>query len=92
MNQDSLKSVIAELTIAQVWQKLDLPGKIPNGNGVVCSPLRQDRHASFSVFNGGRRFKDHATGESGDVFDFFKAVTGLNGRGAVEAFINLARR
>lgn len=34
------------------------------------SPFREDRHPSFSIFDEGRRWKDHGTDESGDVFDF----------------------
>ncbi len=34
------------------------------------SPFRDDSHPSFSVFDDGRKWKDHGTNDSGDVFDF----------------------
>jgi hypothetical protein len=89
MFQDSLKRAIAELTIARVAQLLDLPATIPNGNCVISSPLRPDKHPSFSVYAGGKRWRDFATNEGGDSYDFFKAATGLTGRSAVEAFLRL---
>jgi len=34
------------------------------------SPFREDRAPSFSIYDSGRRWKDHSTGEGGDVVDF----------------------
>ena len=42
------------------------------------SPFRQDRTPSFSVFDGGRAWKDHATNEGGDVVSFYMKATGLD--------------
>lgn len=42
-----------------------------------CSPLRNDDNPSFSLFqtkDGNILFKDHATGDSGDVFKFLKLL------------------
>lgn len=42
-----------------------------------CSPLREDDNPSFSLFQtkeGNILFKDHATGESGDVFKFLRML------------------
>ena len=39
---------------------------------LMCSPLRQDKHPSFSIYmsNGGHiYYKDHATGERGGLLD-----------------------
>ncbi len=41
------------------------------------SPFRQDRTPSFSVFDSGRAWKDHATNEGGDVVSFYMKATGL---------------
>ena len=44
---------------------------------VLCNPLRGERNASFSCFRdryGLSRWKDWATGESGDNIDFFRKV------------------
>ena len=51
-----------------------------HGRSVMCSPFRDDRHPSFSCFRdqcGYSRWKDHATGESGDNVDLYrKAFSG----------------
>jgi hypothetical protein len=41
------------------------------------SPFRLDRTASFSVFDNGSAWKDHATNEKGDVVSFYMKATGL---------------
>jgi hypothetical protein len=41
----------------------------------VCSPFREDKRASFSVYrdtSGRSRFRDHANGGRGDALDFIK--------------------
>lgn len=46
-----------------------------HGRSVMCSPFRDDRHPSFSCFRdqfGYSRWKDHATGESGDNVDLYR--------------------
>jgi len=48
------------------------------------SPFRQDRTPSFSVFDGGRAWKDHATNEGGDVLSFYMKATGLQFTDALE--------
>lgn len=61
---DELK---ARLTIPDVWRMLQLPGE----PGKSCaSPFRPDKKPSWSCFENGTRWKDHATGEGGDVLDF----------------------
>ncbi len=60
-------------------------------SGTSCrSPFREDRNASFSVFDDGRRFKDHATGETGDAIDFLQMATGLDTAAAIAEFKQLA--
>lgn len=47
------------------------------GRSVVCNPLRNDKHPSLSFFRdwaGFQRWKDFATGETGDNIDFFRKV------------------
>lgn len=63
----SIDELKARLTIPDVWRLLQLPGK----PGKSCAaPTRPDKKPSFSVFDDGRRWKDHASGEGGDVLDF----------------------
>lgn len=60
-------------------------------SGRSCkSPFREDRHASFSVYDEGRKFKDHATGEQGDVIDFFVLARGISKSEAARELIALA--
>jgi hypothetical protein len=64
--------------ITAAWGDLGLPGK----PGKICrSPLpgehkHGDAHPSFSVFDEGRRWKDFANGEGGDVIDFVAKMRG----------------
>jgi DNA primase len=53
---------------------------------LCCSPLRQDRHPSFSVFEGGGEYVafDHATRESFDLYSFVEKKEGLDFVGAVK--------
>jgi len=41
------------------------------------SPLRLDHSPSFSVYNEGRSFMDFATGDRGDVIDFYALAKGI---------------
>jgi hypothetical protein len=49
-----------------------------------------DRRPSFSIFADGRRFKDHATGETGDSFDLYQRLTKTDAKSAWRPFIALA--
>jgi hypothetical protein len=73
MSPLSIDELKERLNIPAVWRMLALPGK----PGLSCvSPFRQERRPSFSVYEDGRRFKDHATGEGGDVLDFIALALG----------------
>jgi len=61
---DNLNS---EYPIEDAWYDLGLPGHPAKS---CKSPFRPEKHASFSVFDNGRRFKDFTTGEGGDIIDF----------------------
>ena len=53
----ALSKALDRLTLAQVAEGLGMP---PLRSGVQKSPFREDRHgAAFSVFDNGKRFKDH---------------------------------
>jgi hypothetical protein len=67
----SIEEIKAQLDIPTVWRLLALPGE-PGKS--VPSPLREDRKPSFSVFDVGRRFRDHARGDAGTVIDFICLV------------------
>jgi hypothetical protein len=66
--------------IPGAWKLLSLdsePGKS------VRSPFREDKRPSFSVYDDGRKWKDHATGEHGDVIDFIARANGSDIAGAL---------
>lgn len=64
------------------------PGK--DGWVVVSSPFREDRNPSFAVCLTSGRWKDFATDESGDVFDFVERDAGVQGFAGARDY--LARR
>lgn len=53
-------------------------------------PWGEDNHASFSVFDNGRRWRDHATGERGDAVDFLTRALGLSREDGIRRFIEMA--
>ena len=59
--------------------------------GKSCkSPFRDDRNASFSVYGGGRKWKDFGTGEGGDVADFIAAASGSSPEDGAKRLIQMA--
>ena len=78
------------LRIQQLWLHYDLHGPVPVRDGCYCSPFREDRNPSFSIFDNGRRFKDFGTNEYGDAVDFLSMATGLTGRPLFDLFMRLA--
>ena len=68
---EDLTEIKARLTIPEAWRLLGLPDV---AGRCVPSPFRPDRQPSFSVYDDGKRWKDHATGARGDVLDFIAAA------------------
>lgn len=67
--------------IEDAWRDENLPGEPKK----LCkSPFREDNNASFSVFDEGRKFKDHATNQGGDVIEFVKLANQCSFREALE--------
>lgn len=62
------------ITLSEVWDLAPQSSQsLPpaHGNGVVRSPLREDRTPSFSVFEGGKAFADKARADvKGGVWEF----------------------
>src|SRR5258705_6952342 len=72
-------------TITVLWRMFNLRGD----PGSPCrSPFREDRSPSFSVFDDGRRWSDHATHERGDAIDFLAKIKGISN---AEAFIEVLK-
>jgi hypothetical protein len=85
-----LKEAIHRLPIPILWQRLRLPGRVSDCC-CVRSPLRDDdRSPSFSIYAGGTRWKDHGTGQGGDSFDFYQAITKTNAKSAWRPFLESA--
>ena len=68
-------------TIADLWSVFGFEGT-PRPS--CRSPFREDRSASFSIFDGGRAWHDHATGEGGDVIEFIRVALNADHRGVRE--------
>lgn len=71
----------AKLSCWDVFSLLGFP--IESRTGKFKSPFREDRTASFSVFNDGSKWKDHATGEHGDIFDLVIMAKGCDKKEAL---------
>ena len=75
-NQDSpLHKAIEAITIPEAWYRLRKPGEPKK---LCCSPLRNDRKPSFSIYNDDRLFKDFGTGDKGDVVTFVSIAAGID--------------
>jgi hypothetical protein len=61
-----------------------------SNNQKIMSPFRDERHASFSIFDGGRRFKDHTTDFRGDVFNLYMEATHCDSRQALIDLLAMA--
>lgn len=73
--RDLFAEARAAYNIPGAWAMLQLPGE-PNAR--CRSPFREDRNPSFSIFDNGRAWKDHATGEGGDLIEFIRTALGCD--------------
>jgi hypothetical protein len=86
-SREQLDAAKVRVGIADAWRALGLPGEPLR---TCCSPFREDRHPSFSIFADGRGWKDFATGEGGDVVSFVKCATGYTDAEAIRRVLELA--
>ena len=83
-----LESALEQLTIPELWHRLKLAGTPKRS---CRSPFRDDdRNPSFSIYDSGRRWKDHGTGETGDQADFVAKACGLSAEGGARKLIEIA--
>ena len=87
LSRDRLDEAKRRVTLSAAARILGLPQL--RSHGGQRSPLREDRHASFSVQDD-RLFKDFATGAAGDVVDFVELATGCNRGTAIRRVIEWA--
>lgn len=71
----SIEEIKARYTVVDAWRDEGCQGEPARS---CHSPLRADRHKSFSVYDDARRWKDHASGDGGDVLDFIAKVRGCD--------------
>ena len=85
--QNDIHTLKENLRIPEVWHRLGLPGE----PSLSCrAPFRPDKSPSFSVYDDGRRWKDHGTGEGGDVIDFIANAFDIAKKEAYKRFIVMA--
>jgi len=85
--KDSLDSLKARLTIPEIAASL-YPEWRPLPS--CKTPWRADAKPSFSVYAGGTRWRDHATGEGGDAIDFLGMALVLDEKEAIAHFRQMA--
>jgi hypothetical protein len=78
----SIEEVKARYSIADAWRDEGLPGQPARS---CKSQFRDDRHNSFSVYDNGRRWKDHADDCGGDVINFIAKARGVSQAEALAA-------
>lgn len=67
MHRYNLDELKRRLPIPEAWVRLGLPGT----PAPECrSPFREERSASFSIYDQNLRWYDHVTADGGDVIDF----------------------
>jgi len=81
---DHAKSIVA---IPALWRRLGLPG---DPKPSCCSPLREDRHPSFSISADDRLWRDHATNDGGDAVSFIERATGCSTADAIARLVEIA--
>lgn len=75
MSVSPLHAALAVADVPTVWTWLGLDGTPAKS---CKSPLRDDRNPSFSVYDSGRKWRDHATGEGGDALDLVCAAANFD--------------
>jgi DNA primase len=84
------------MSIEEAKAKLDIPAVaarcFPNWKPALScvSPFREDRNPSFSVYDQGQKWKDHATGDHGDAVDFLAKALDLSPEEAIRRFVEMA--
>jgi hypothetical protein len=73
--QDVFAEARDKFTIPALWELLALPGE-PKAS--CRSPFRDERSPSFTIFAECRQWKDHGTGEGGDVVEFLRVALGIS--------------
>lgn len=89
-SESPLARAKAQVTIADAWMRLGLPGKPCQPGKSCCNPFREDKNPSFSITPDGKHWKDFANGEHGDVVDFIAKARGCSLSEAAKTLIEMA--
>ena len=79
----AIAQIRASVSLFDVWRDLQLPGTPRLGD--QRSPLREDKRASFTIYQAGGhlRFHDHGSGEGGDCIDLWARAKGISVKEAI---------
>ena len=83
----TLKDAKDRVDVLSLWGRYGFEGT-PGKS--CCSPFREDRHPSFSVYDSGRRWKDYGTGAGGDAINFIEHAEGITNSEACRKILQLA--
>jgi hypothetical protein len=75
------------VSVPALWERYGFSG---NPSKSCKSPFREDTNPSFSVFDSGRRWKDHGTGDGGDSITFIEKAEGVLNSQACRKIIAIA--
>jgi hypothetical protein len=80
----AIEKIRANVSLFDVWRDLKLPGTPRLGD--QCSPLRDDKRASFTIYQakGHLRFHDHGSGEGGDCVDLWARAKQISVKEAID--------
>jgi hypothetical protein len=79
----AIEKIRANVSLFDVWRDLKLPGTPRLGD--QCSPLRDDKRASFTIYQarGHLRWHDHGSVEGGDCIDLWAHAKGISVKEAI---------
>jgi DNA primase len=78
-----IEKIRSSVSLFDVWRDLELPGTPRIGD--LRSPFRDDKRASFTIYQakGHLRFHDHGSGEGGDCIDLWVRAKGITVKEAI---------
>ena len=92
-----LKAAVKRVTVFELWHLLQLPGTqcLPapinwHQDYLGLSPLRKEKSPSFSIFDNGRRWKDHGVNRRGDGADFLAEAMKVSPENAARLLIGIS--
>lgn len=81
-----MKNIVDEISIFDVASKFGV--RLEGKAKLYHSPFRKDEHPSFSIYGGGRFFKDLATGDKGNVITFLARLKNISTKEAYKILVS----